>query len=143
MARRRFLNNEYALGGLKGLPDLNGKRFNDLDRRHRNRLKQFPLSVVVIQKESDPDLRYDLFERLNTGATGLNEQELRNAVFRGEYNDFIYRLAELDDFRKLHNLEGRHKRMADAEWVLRYMAFRDQSYLNFPESSTAASSPSR
>lgn len=27
--------------------------------------------------------------------------------------------------------------MADAEWVLRYMAFRDQSYLNFPEGSTA------
>lgn len=133
----RYLNNEFPLSGLQMLPELSGKRFNDLDKKRRNRLKQFPLSVVVIQKESDPDLRYDLFERLNTGATGLNEQELRNAVFRGAYNDFIYRLAEIEDFRKLHNLEGKHKRMADAEWVLRYMAFRDQSYLNFPEGSTA------
>lgn len=95
------------------------------------------MSVVLIQKESDPDLRYDLFERLNTGATGLNEQELRNAVYRGDYNDFMYRLADLKDFRTLHNLSGRHKRMADAEWVLRYMAFRDQSYLNFADKSTS------
>lgn len=133
----RFLNNEYPLSGLTTLSELNGKKFNDLEKKLRTRLKQFGLSVVVILKESHSDLRYDLFERLNTGATGLNEQELRNAVFRGKYNDFVYRLADLEDWRKLHNLDGRHKRMADAEWVLRYMAFRDQTYHNFPEGSVA------
>jgi DNA-directed RNA polymerase subunit RPC12/RpoP len=131
----RFIDGEYALSGLKELTQLNGKRWSDLDKKLKNRLKNFSLSTVLIQKESDPDLRYDLFERLNTGATGLNEQELRNAVYRGAYNDFIYRLADLPDWRALHNLKARHKRMADAELVLRFMAFRDQTYLNFPEGS--------
>ncbi|HEX5983113.1 MAG TPA: DUF262 domain-containing protein [Solirubrobacterales bacterium] len=131
----RFMDNEYAVKGLKTLTALNGKKWSDLDRKIQNRIKNFSLSIVLIQKESDPKLRYDLFERLNTGATGLNEQELRNAVYRGEYNDFVYRLADSDDWRKLHNLTGKHKRMADAEWVLRFMAFRDQTYLNFPDKS--------
>jgi rubredoxin len=133
----RFINDDYALNGLKQLPDLNGKKWSDLEKKLQGRVRQFSLSTVVIQKESDPELRYDLFERLNTGATGLNEQELRNAVYRGPYNDFIYKLADLPDWRALHNLGSRHKRMADAEWVLRFMAFRDQTYLNFPEGSTS------
>jgi rubredoxin len=131
----RFMDNEYAVKGLKTLTALNGKKWADLDKKIRNRIKNFSLSMVLIQKESDPKLRYDLFERLNTGATGLNEQELRNAVYRGTYNDFVYRLADMDDWRKLHNLTDKHKRMADAEWVLRFMAFRDQTYLNFPDKS--------
>jgi rubredoxin len=131
----RFIDNEYALSGLKTLTDLNKAKWSNLDKKIRNRIKNFSLSTVLIQKESDPELRYDLFGRLNTGATGLNEQELRNAVYRGAYNDLIYRLANLDDWRKLHNLTGKHKRMADAEWVLRFMAFRDQTYLNFPDKS--------
>jgi rubredoxin len=129
----RFMDDDYALGGLKTLTGLNKKKWSDLDKKVKNRIKNVSLSVVLIQKESDPELRYDLFERLNTGATALNEQELRNAVYRGEYNDLIYRLADHPDWRILHNLEGRHKRMADAEWVLRFMAFRDQTYLNFPD----------
>jgi rubredoxin len=131
----RFMDNEYALSGLKTLTDFNKKKWADLDKKVRNRIKNFSLSTVLIQKESDPELRYDLFERLNTGATALNEQELRNAVYRGPYNDLMYRLADLADWRAIHNLTDRHKRMADAEWVLRFMAFRDQTYLNFPDKS--------
>jgi hypothetical protein len=134
----RFMENDYPLGGLKTLTALNKKKWSDLDKKVKNRIKNFSLSVVLIQKESDPELRYDLFERLNTGATALNEQELRNAVYRGDYNDLIYRLADSADWRALHNLTDRHKRMADAEWVLRFMAFRDQTYLNFPDKSLTA-----
>lgn len=129
----RYMDDEYPLTGLRAETQLNGKSWSDLDKKIQNRIKNFALSTVVIKKESDPALRFDLFERLNTGATGLNEQELRNAVYRGEYNNFIYRLAENEDWRKLHRIKGPHKRMADAEWVLRFMAFQDQTYLNFPD----------
>jgi hypothetical protein len=128
-----FMNNKYTLTNLKVLTHLNGKTHRDLDKTLRKRIKNFKLSTVLIQKESDENLRFDLYERLNTGAVGLNDQELRRSVFRGDYNDFIYRLADLPDWRKLLNLKDRHKRMADAELVLRFMAFRDQTYNNFPE----------
>lgn len=62
------------------------------------RIDDFPLSTVEIKKESDPEIRFDLFERLNTGATSLNDQELRNCVYRGEYNQFLRELARMPIF---------------------------------------------
>lgn len=129
----RFMDGNYKLQNLKVLTSLNGDRYRELDRKLRNRIKNFKLSTVLIQKESEEKLRFDLYERLNTGSTGLNDQELRNSVHRGDYNDFIYTLADLADWRKLLNLKVPHKRMADAELVLRFMAFRDQTYNNFPD----------
>jgi rubredoxin len=128
-----FMDSKYALTNLKVRTDLNSKTHRDLDKTLRKRIKNFKLSTVLIQKESDENLRFDLYERLNTGAVGLNDQELRRSVYRGDYNDFIYRLADLPDWRKLLKLKDRHKRMADAELVLRFMAFRDQTYNNFPD----------
>jgi rubredoxin len=131
----RFMSGHYPLQNLKVLEAMNGRKYRDLEKKLRKRVKNFKLSTVLIQKESDEDLRFDLYERLNTGSVGLNDQELRNSVYRGEYNNFIYRLAENGDWRKLLNLKDAHKRMADAELVLRFMAFRDQTYMNFPDKS--------
>jgi len=134
LALFQFMDEKYKLTGLKTLGEHNGSSWSTLSKEEKRHIRNTTLSTVLIQKESDPELRYDLFERLNTGATGLNEQELRNAVYRGEYNDFIARLATSEDWKLLHNLppDG-HKRMADREWVLRFMAFRDQTYLHFPD----------
>ena len=113
-------------GGLNVLTDLNGKRVSDLDVPLRRRIRRFPISAVTLLKESDEKVRFDLFERLNRGATALNDQELRNCVYRGPYNDFIYRLAELPRWRQLLNLQvGRLKEMDRATFVHVSMAKRN------------------
>jgi hypothetical protein len=38
--------------------------------------------VEVIKVGSAPLMKYDVFERLNTGGSGLEPQEIRNAIFR-------------------------------------------------------------
>lgn len=71
-------------------------------------------------------MKFEIFERINSGSANLNNQELRNCVYRGYYNEFIKNLAKN---QLLHTLifSGKElKRMEDAEMVLRFFAF----YLN-------------
>jgi hypothetical protein len=137
MAIFNYLNGKYALTGLGPLRrELEGKKFNDLPEDVQERIEDLKLSVVEILRESEETIKFDLFERLNTGAVSLNDQELRNSVYRGDYNEFLKRLAENETFRGFLRLKAAHKRMADVEYVLRYMAFREQTYLKHDDRNT-------
>src|SRR3989344_6881674 len=73
-----------------------------------------------------------LFERLNTGARQLSDQELRNCVYHGIYNDFLKRIAENQDFKFCLNLSsGKEKRMQDVELVLRFFTFLHNNFVDF------------
>lgn len=128
----RFMDGKYSLSGLAEREDLNGKRFADLGRDLQKQFENYTLSVVRIRKESDPGIRFEVFERLNTGATKLNDQEIRNCVYRGEFNDFLRQQAKYRPFLNLFGLQGPDARMSDVELVLRFVAFWDQTYLHFP-----------
>ncbi len=137
MAIFNYLDGKYALTGLGPLrKELEGKKFKDLSDELRERIEDFKLSVVEILRESEEAIKFDLFERLNTGAVSLNDQELRNSVYRGDYNEFLKGLAKNDTFRGFLRLKTAHKRMADVEYVLRYMAFREQTYLKHDDRNT-------
>lgn len=136
MAIFNYLDGEYALTGLGPLKVLEGNKFNKLDDDLQERIEDFKLSVVEILRESEESIKFDLFERLNTGAVSLNEQELRNSVYRGDYNDLLKKLATNTTFRKFLKLNKAHPRMNDVEFVLRYMAFRDQTYLKHDDKKT-------
>lgn len=77
----------------------------------------------MFKKESDPGLKYEIFERLNSGSVQLNHQELRNCTFRGRYNGLLKKLAGMPDFLRLLGLEKPHSRMRDVELVLRFASF--------------------
>lgn len=136
LALFQFYEGALTLTGLRHATDLEGKRFGQLPDKLQDRITKFQLTVVEILKESDPEIRFDLFERLNTGATQLNDQELRNSVYRGSYNEFLKTLATDTDYRKLLGLKDYHKRMVDVELVLRFMAFHNQTYLKHPDKKT-------
>lgn len=130
----RFLDNEYALKSLKAVPDLIGKHFKDLDKAHQRTVRNYPVRSVVFKKESDENLKFDIFERLNTGAVPLNQQELRNCIYRGPYNELLIELSEDPDYMFLMGLDGPDKRMRDVEYALRFAAFYHSTYLNYKPS---------
>jgi hypothetical protein len=82
------------------------------------------LRVNVIKKDSHPDIKYDIFMRLNKGAVTLNYQELRNCLFRGALNDTAKELVEQNkDFLSILKLKKPHERFLDVEFIIRYFAF--------------------
>lgn len=125
---------DFKLSGLKVYKDLNKKTFKDIDGDIQDKVKYCKLRTITFKKESDADLKFEIYERLNTGAVVLNDQELRNCIYRGTYNDLIKELPRDNDFMYLLNLKSPEKRMRDVELVLRFAAFYHSTYLNYKPS---------
>ncbi|SDH59781.1 Protein of unknown function DUF262 [Leifsonia sp. 98AMF] len=121
---RKFLDDEFALTGVSVLSELNGDKFSDLAPRDQRRLESRTIRCIVITADSHPDIKFDVFERLNTGAASLTAQELRNSVYRGPFNDSLKELARKRYFTDLVG-SFTNKRMGHEELVLRYLALVD------------------
>jgi hypothetical protein len=129
----RYLNNEFSLKSLKVRPDLNKKRFHDLGSVDSRTIKNRSLRCIVILKESDPDIRFDVFDRLNSNVVKLNPQELRNSMYRGDLSKLIKTLSTDEKFKEIRRVKDVDKRMQDCEMVLRFFAFyfQPESYRGF------------
>jgi len=126
-----FLDSKLVLKRLEARRALNDKRFSELDKLLQNKIRRFPIRVITIRKESDKDLKFEIFERLNTGAVPLNDQELRNCIYRGSYNKLLRELASDPDFMFLLGISKPEKRMHDVGLVLRFAAFYHATYLKY------------
>jgi hypothetical protein len=122
---------KFNLVGLKILKHLNQKTFAEISEKHQDKLESSPLSVIVVKKESDPELKFEIFERLNTGSVRLNDQELRNCIYRGKYLDLMKELSKDPDYQYIMGFKGPDKRMKDVEYVLRFAAFYHQTHLKY------------
>lgn len=126
-----FLDGTLKLSGLRVREALNGMKFSELPREAQSIIKRTPLRAITIKRESDKDLKFEIFERLNSGSVALNDQELRNCIFRGPYIKLLKELSEDADFRRLLNFSGPDKRMRDVEMTLRFAAFYHATYLHY------------
>jgi hypothetical protein len=144
-AIKEFLNNTFKLSSLNVWEDLNGQNFNDLEKKKLDRAitRRF-VPAIVILKESSSQVKYDVFDRLNTGGVIAEPMEIRNAVFQGGFNKLIRTLAEQPTFRKLWDIpteqadlekNGLYRKMSDVELVLRFFALShyDQMDMKFKD----------
>lgn len=104
-----------------------GKVFTDAMRRDFKRAK---LEFRIIQKESDPNAKYDMFQRLNSG-TDLSPQEARNCLLvmlNSEMFEEITKLASLQPFLNCVPLSDRKENESySQELVLRFFCQADYS----------------
>ena len=122
---------DFKLSGLKVFTELNGKKYSELSEELQDKIRYYKLRTIKFRKESDSDLQFEIFARLNTGSVPLNDQELRNCVYRGTFNTLLKELAQDVDFRYLLGLASADKRMKDRELVLRFAAFHFNTYLKY------------
>lgn len=123
----RYLGNEFALSGLAILAEYMRKRFHELPEKEQRFLKTRTLRTIVIGRESHPNMKFEVFERLNTGGIALNAQELRNSLYRGPLNRKLRELAvSCQPFRTVIGSKRPRRRMIDEELILRWLAFRDE-----------------
>lgn len=120
--------------GLEKLSALNSTGYKDLPKSVQLMFSTRPMRVTVLNDKSDLSVRFDLFERLNTGGISLTNQEIRNCVFRGPFNDDLKRLAQDENFLAAINLKaGDVKNGTAEEHALRFFAFLE-SYKEFDHS---------
>lgn len=125
-----FMRNKFALRDLEKFQALTGFTFEMLPTEPKNALEIRPyVRVITLLKQSDPDLKYEVFERLNTGGEALFPQEIRNAAFRGKLNDLLFALSSSQFLRQQLKIskdtEPAYLQMQDVEYVLRFFTMRD------------------
>jgi hypothetical protein len=128
-----MLDKTLKLTGLEYLSSLNGKNFDEIDRRYQRRLEETQLTVYIIEKGTPPEVKFNIFKRINTGGLSMSPQELRHALNPGKGTHFLTDLAGSDEFKKIVNLtKVKIMRMIDREYVLGFVAFKLTPYQNYP-----------
>ncbi len=119
----RYLDNQYPLTGLEVLKELNGLRFHEIPSKLQRQIQTHTLRCVLITNESHPEIKFDVFERLNTNTVPLNAQELRNCIYRGSLNTYLKAAVAYEPWLAILGKKQVDKRMRDEELVLRFFAF--------------------
>jgi hypothetical protein len=119
---------EFKLSGLEILTELKGLKYASLEKSFQRKIGDTPIHAIIIKKESDDDVKFEIFERLNTGSMKLNEDEIRNSVYRGPYIDLLDELEEDKTFGKLVNKPNFKNRMLYRGMILRFLALSEKDY---------------
>lgn len=129
------LSDPLRIDGLRKLSGLNGLLFDQLPHGVQLQFQHRPIKVITLSDKSDRVVRFDLFERLNTGGIALTNQEIRSCIFQGHFNQFLDDMVRSNqDFRKVVKLTKRQDSDGTREeCVLRFFAFLNQ-YRNFDHS---------
>jgi hypothetical protein len=122
-ALKDFLGNKFPLSELSMLPNLKGKKFNDIIPLLQSKLEDYQLHSYVIQPPTPEHVKFNIFERVNRGGINLNKQEMRHALYQGKSTKLIQTLAESQEFRSSTGDGVKPNRMRDRYLVLRFVAF--------------------
>lgn len=123
--------NSFELDGCDIIPELNGMKYDALPASLKIKAKRAFITLKVLRKGINPQMKYHMFKRLNTGGEKLSYQEIRNCSIRlidSRFIDFINNIAKNKDFLgTIQNVSRsqRQKKFAE-ELVLRFYAFKNQ-----------------
>ena len=126
-----FYTNEWEDGAfsLESVQDrFKNKTYDQLDPSDRRRLDDSIIHATIVRQDQpseDMSSIYLVFERLNSGGTSLQPQEIRVALYHGA---FVELLTVLNAHKSWRALFGRKsKRLKDIELILRFFALLESS----------------
>ncbi|CDN46165.1 DUF262 domain-containing protein, partial [Paenibacillus sp. P22] len=118
----------------KFLPSLEGKFWesedeeNSLDEAQRRFIKRAKLDIKIVEKSSDPNAKYELFQRLNTGGAHLSPQEIRNCLLVMINRDLYLAIKELNEYENFKDClpltDNNVEQQNDMEMVVRFIVAR-------------------
>ncbi|HBG5207999.1 TPA: DUF262 domain-containing protein [Clostridioides difficile] len=121
------------LSGTKFLPSLQDKYWdssnsdNSFTQAQRMDFKRSKLDIKIIKKASDKDAKYELFQRINTGGTSLEPQEIRNCLLimiDKPFYDWCVKLNKYEPFQNCIPLtEKQYPEQYDMEITIRYLVY--------------------
>jgi hypothetical protein len=116
-ALKDFMENKFRLSKRLDSSELHGKNFDDLSNDERRQFLNYGLNFDLFVGAEDAEVR-EIFRRMNTFTTPLNDEEQRNANFDGPFKWFVRGLTNeyADPFEVAGVFkEGALLRMSDAK----------------------------
>ncbi|MDL1859977.1 DUF262 domain-containing protein [Betaproteobacteria bacterium PRO7] len=100
-----------------------GKTYRTLDADDRRRLDDSIIHATIVRQDEPSDDQssiYLIFERLNSGGTFLQPQEIRVALYHGKFAALLSTLNANASWRTLYGKKS--SRLKDLELILRFFA---------------------
>lgn len=117
-----FLNKEFRLVNVQ--KKYLNKNYQELEPEDRRKLDDTIIHATIVKQdepEEDQSSIYHIFERLNTGGTQLQPQEIRASIYRGPFYSLISELCVYPSWMEIYG--NKSKRLKDQELILRFFAF--------------------
>lgn len=135
----RFLDekSDWVLASLEDVdPRITNKRVKDFHKKGtelnklRRRVENATLPITVLRcdpsLESHSNYLFTIFHRLNTGGVKLNNQEIRNCIYSGTFNEMLRELDQNPDWIAINGLKApANDRFRRQEIILRFFAFNE------------------
>ena len=121
-----YTSDQLTLQKLEEIPYLNGTLFSDLKEARQRKFLNRSIRGIVLNENADPQARFDMFERINTGSMVANPAEVRRGALTGPFQTMVEDLAKNELFKKLAPISTKsiNERVPD-ELVTRFFAYGD------------------
>ncbi|MGK7919220.1 MAG: DUF262 domain-containing protein [Trichodesmium sp.] len=94
-------DNNLRLTGLEYLgKELDGKTYQELPRKYQRRIEETQVTVYLIAPGTPAKVKYNIFQRINTGGERLTPQEIRHALNPGKALKLLAEIAKSPEFTK-------------------------------------------
>lgn len=131
----------FVLGVSELLPDLAGRFWPQagegnapkaLAQAQQINIRRSRIRVEILDQQTDVEVKFELFQRLNTGGTNLSEQEVRNSIISALNSDVYSLLGEMAEFQPFVDIADvgleRERRQYRLELVVRFLVLRNFEY---------------
>jgi hypothetical protein len=127
----RFLDGELQLRDLQELPELNGFRFEDLERSRQRKFEGRTIRGIVLDNVVSEATRTEMFNRINTGGTHLNEAEIRRGSLPGPFMELVIRCATNQKFVEMTPISQKLVSAREREeLVVRFFTYLERLQVN-------------
>ena len=131
-----ILDQNFKLIGLEYLREFENKNYADLPRMLQRRILETEIIINSIEAGTPSDIKFYIFRRINTGGLPLSPQEIRRVLYRGKATELLTKLSDSDLFKKTTQMtKGLRDRREDEEFILRFLAFFINPYINYNSNS--------
>jgi len=127
--KRFVVDKDLTLKNLSILTDLEDKNYEQLSPILKRKIARYQVTTYLIKPGTPKKVKYEIFNRINTGGLVLTKQEIRHVLNQGKPANYLKELVEDNRFKAI--LDVTDQRMQARELILRYLAFSNTPYTEY------------
>ncbi len=117
------------LDKLAGFKWINDNKSFEIDNSLKLEIKRVKIDVKIVKKQSDKNVKFELFQRINTLGSRLSDQEVRNCLLIMTNKEFYHWIKAISNNENFLNTISLAERLIEEQYhmelALRYFIYKN------------------